>query len=194
MNTALDRSKPPSQLLLALELRGIWELQAFFAAYPLLRRAPRGDGHPVLVLPGLAASDMSTRPLRTYLKAQGYAAHGWKQGQIDVAALVDWQRKDIEALVEANRQAFEGIGALVERRNEILQETLAQWQAAMTDVTSPAAISRQAEAAKQNVEKAVANFRAISQMEALTRNNAWKVVQERMQENFGNLQKLLQPK
>ena len=81
MDTTIDRTKPPSQLLLALEVRGIWELQAFFAAYPLLRRAPRGDGHPVLVLPGLAASDISTRPLRAYLKAQGYAAHGWKQGQ-----------------------------------------------------------------------------------------------------------------
>lgn len=80
MVTAVDRSKPPSQLLLALELRGAVELQAFFAAYPLLRRAPRGDGHPVLVLPGLAASDVSTWPLRVYLKAQGYAAHGWKQG------------------------------------------------------------------------------------------------------------------
>jgi pimeloyl-ACP methyl ester carboxylesterase len=80
MDRALDPSRPPSHLLLALEVRGIWELQAFFAAYPLLRCAPRGDGHPVLVLPGLAASDVSTRPLRTYLRAQGYAAHGWKQG------------------------------------------------------------------------------------------------------------------
>ena len=80
MDTAIDRSRPPSRQLLWLELRGIWELQAFFAAYPLLRRAPRGDGHPVLVLPGLAASDASTRPLRAYLTEQGYAAHGWKQG------------------------------------------------------------------------------------------------------------------
>src|ERR1700758_1653709 len=80
MDRALDPSRPPSQLLLALEVRGVWEFQAFLAAYPLLRRAPRGDGHPVLVLPGLAASDVSTRPLRTYLAAQGYAAHGWKQG------------------------------------------------------------------------------------------------------------------
>lgn len=80
MDTAVDRSRPPSPLLLALELRAIWELQAFFATYPLLLRAPRGDGHPVLVLPGLAASDTSTRPLRTYLKVQGYAVHGWKQG------------------------------------------------------------------------------------------------------------------
>ena len=80
MDRALDPSRPPSQLLLALEVRGVWEFQAFLADYPLLRRAPRGDGHPVLVLPGLAASDVSTRPLRTYLAAQGYAAHGWKQG------------------------------------------------------------------------------------------------------------------
>ena len=60
MNTTAIRSAPPSQLLLALELRAFWELQVFFATYPLLRRAPRGDGHPVLVLPGLAASDTST--------------------------------------------------------------------------------------------------------------------------------------
>ncbi|MBN8971484.1 MAG: alpha/beta fold hydrolase [Rhizobiales bacterium] len=80
MDIAADGKRPPSKLLLALEMRGIWELQAFFALYPLLRRAPRGDGHPVLVLPGLSASDSSTRPLRTYLKAQGYAAHGWKLG------------------------------------------------------------------------------------------------------------------
>jgi len=80
MESVVEGSKPPSQLLLALEVRGILELQAFFAFYPLLRRAPRGDGHPVLVLPGLSASDVSTRPLRTYLKAQGYAVHGWKLG------------------------------------------------------------------------------------------------------------------
>src|SRR5258707_10649631 len=80
MDPSIDRSRPPSRQLLWLELRGILELQAFFAAYPLLRLAPRGDSHPVLVLPGLAASDASTRPLRAYLTEQGYAAHGRKQG------------------------------------------------------------------------------------------------------------------
>jgi hypothetical protein len=30
---------------------------------------------------------------------------------VDVAALVEWQRKDMEALAEANRQASEGIKA-----------------------------------------------------------------------------------
>jgi phasin family protein len=110
----------------------------------------------------------------------------------DVAALADWQRKDMEALAEANRQAYEGIKALVERRNEILRETLDRWQSSVKDLASPDAPSKQVEAAKLQVENAVANFRELSQMEAQARNGAWKVVQDRMQENLTNLQKLLQ--
>ena len=113
---------------------------------------------------------------------------------VDVAALVDWQRKDMETLVEANRQAYEGVRALIERRNEILQETLAQWQAAVKDATSSEAIAKQAEAGKQGVQQVIANIRELAEMEAQSRNNAWKVVQDRMQENLANLQKLLQPK
>jgi phasin family protein len=113
---------------------------------------------------------------------------------VDIDALIDWQRRDMEALTEANRQASEGLKALVERRNEILRETLAEWQAAVKDATSAEAISKRAEAAKQGVQKAMANFRELSEMETQSRNNAWKIVQERMQENMVTLQKLLQPK
>ena len=113
---------------------------------------------------------------------------------VDVAALVDWQRKDLETLVEANRQAYDGVRALIERRNEILKETLAQWQAAVKDATSSEAIAKQAEAGKEGVQQVIANIRELAEMEAQSRNNAWKVVQDRMQENLANLQKLLQPK
>ena len=113
---------------------------------------------------------------------------------VDVAALVDWQRKDMETLVEANRQAYEGVRALIERRNEILQETLGQFQAAVKDATSSEAIAKQAEAGKQGVQQVIANIRELAEREAQSRNNAWKVVQDRMQENLANLQKLLQPK
>jgi phasin family protein len=113
---------------------------------------------------------------------------------VDIDALIDWQRRDMEALTEVNRQASEGLKALVERRNEILRETLAEWQAAVKDATSAEVISKRAEAAKQGVQKAIANFRELSEMEAQSRNNAWKIVQERMQENMATLQKLLQPK
>jgi pimeloyl-ACP methyl ester carboxylesterase len=72
--------RPPSPWLLALEGRALWELAALVPALPLLGRQPRGDGHPVLVLPGWLASDHSTRALRWFLRRRGYHAHGWRLG------------------------------------------------------------------------------------------------------------------
>lgn len=71
----------PSKALLLLESRALPEFSAFCLMRPWLSLAPRGDGHPVLVLPGLLADDASTRPLRDFLKSQGYRVHGWKQGR-----------------------------------------------------------------------------------------------------------------
>jgi pimeloyl-ACP methyl ester carboxylesterase len=64
-----------------MELRAPWELAASLSAWPLLQLAPRGDGHAVLVLPGLIADDASTRLLRHFLAGQGYAAQGWGLGR-----------------------------------------------------------------------------------------------------------------
>ena len=79
--TTAARIAPPSRLLQLLELRAAWELGAGVAALPWLRLAPRGDGHPVLVLPGLVASDRSTRLLRDFLTDRGYEVHGWGLGR-----------------------------------------------------------------------------------------------------------------
>lgn len=72
---------PPSRLLLLLEGRALAEYGHFLLSFPHLARLPRGDGHPVLVLPGFMASDASTRPMRTLLKRLGYEARGWKLGR-----------------------------------------------------------------------------------------------------------------
>ena len=81
MSVAAQSLRPPSRTLMFLEGRALPELGAFLGALPLLGLAPQGDGHPVLVLPGLVASDVSTRPLRAFLKTRGYAVSGWRQGR-----------------------------------------------------------------------------------------------------------------
>src|SRR4030088_197747 len=81
MSVAAKSLRPPSRTLMFREGRAISELGAFLGALPLLSLAPRGDGHPVLVLPGLVASDLSTRPLRSFLKNRGYVTHGWGLGR-----------------------------------------------------------------------------------------------------------------
>lgn len=76
-----DESRP-SRLLMLLEGRALWELSTLPLALPwLMARVPRGDGHPVLVLPGLMASDASTLPLRRFLSGRGYDVTGWGQGR-----------------------------------------------------------------------------------------------------------------
>src|SRR6478735_768556 len=81
MTATAQTLSPPSRTLMFLEGRAIHEFSAFLGALPLLSLAPRGDGHPVLVLPGLVASDASTRALRTFLSGKGYAVSGWRQGR-----------------------------------------------------------------------------------------------------------------
>ncbi len=70
----------PGLWLRLLEARALWEHSAALAMRPIWSLAPRGDGHPVLVLPGLAAGDASTALLRCFLRSRGYVASGWGQG------------------------------------------------------------------------------------------------------------------
>ncbi len=83
MNPHLDSAafaRSPSWWLLMMEWRAPLEAGAALAASPLLQMAPRGDGHPVLVFPGLAASDLSTLPLRRFLEGRNHVPYGWDQG------------------------------------------------------------------------------------------------------------------
>src|SRR5450432_4490577 len=84
-----DRNEPPATgglrapglgLLLA-EVRSLFEFNTSLLLSPLLMRAPRGDGHPVLTLPGFLAGDLSMAPMRRYLKELGYDTYAWKMGR-----------------------------------------------------------------------------------------------------------------
>ena len=73
--------RPPGLLMMLAEARGLLEFNSSLLLWPLLMRAPKGDGHPVLTLPGFLASDLSMSPMRRYLRALGYGTHKWKMGR-----------------------------------------------------------------------------------------------------------------
>ena len=90
-------ARPPHRLLALAEGRAVFELAAFIATRPILGLLPKGDGHPVLVLPGFMASDSSTKPMRRLLDDLGYASYGWDLGR---NVRVDLQRvHEMEALL-----------------------------------------------------------------------------------------------
>ena len=77
-----QQADSPSLPLYLSELpRALGDFALYQAALPLAPLLPRGDGHPVLVLPGLLADDRSTRTLRTMLRRLGYRVHGWRLGR-----------------------------------------------------------------------------------------------------------------
>ena len=57
------------------------ELASLAASAPWLSLSPRGDRHPVVVIPGFLASDDSTALLRRYLTFLGYDTYTWGQGR-----------------------------------------------------------------------------------------------------------------
>jgi pimeloyl-ACP methyl ester carboxylesterase len=74
-------SAPPSWLFVTDPARAAAEYAWLITALPLRQLLPVGDGHPVLVLPGLLADDGSTGTLRRILRDLGYRVHGWRLGR-----------------------------------------------------------------------------------------------------------------
>lgn len=74
--------RPPSKALWAAELpRAAWGVASLIRQRRVLRAGPRGDGAPVMILPGLFNSDRSNFALRRHLAALGHDARGWGFGR-----------------------------------------------------------------------------------------------------------------
>jgi phasin family protein len=103
---------------------------------------------------------------------------------VDFAALVDRERKNIEALAKANRIAFEGWQRLVRRQAEMLQETMKK---VVADAGQEDAIKKRADLAKEGFEKALANMRELAEMTTQSQKEAFDVVRKRIEENVESI-------
>lgn len=103
----------PHLLLTAAEVvRVVMAVDAWLLAYPWLRRAPRGKGHPVLILPGLLAGDASTVALRHVLRRLGYRPYKWHLGRNvgPTAAVRAELPATIQRIARRNRSTVSVIG------------------------------------------------------------------------------------
>jgi pimeloyl-ACP methyl ester carboxylesterase len=76
-----DPTPAPSLGLLLREARVLLEVPRFLIGARTRRDLPRGDGHPVLLIPGFGADALAMRPLQRALIQLGYAAEDWGQGR-----------------------------------------------------------------------------------------------------------------
>ncbi len=76
---SLEYSRPKPLSVMG-ELRVPFEMLAFSPRTRHLINSPKGDGRPVMLMPGYMAGEFSMQPLATYLKILGYSVHQWGLG------------------------------------------------------------------------------------------------------------------
>ena len=129
-------------------------------------------------------------PFQTYTKMM----EQFRIPGVDLQAMLEARRKDVEAVVQANRVAFQGVQALVQRQTEILQQTMSEWQKAAQGLSGKdpgAAMGSQAELAKQAFEKALQNMRELAELAVKAQSDAYEVIKQRMHENIEELRSAL---
>ena len=84
-------------LLHTLDTRATFERRALRLTRRRLERLPRGEGRPVLVLPGHASSDHDSVALREILCSLGHDARGWGLGVNDNRRGVMGEVRDLVA-------------------------------------------------------------------------------------------------
>lgn len=81
MQQPIPTARRPSRLATLLELRAPLDWASLVYRAPQLAAAPRGDGRPVMLIPGYGTDETSMRPLGHYLKYLGYDVYDWAQGR-----------------------------------------------------------------------------------------------------------------
>ena len=107
---------------------------------------------------------------------------------LDVEAIVATQRKNLEALTQANQLAVEGVRALAQRQAEIAQQAFAEASALFREWTQPSAphdrLAKSVDAAKQAFEKGLANAQELSELTTKASTDVLSVITRRVSEGF----------
>ena len=112
----------------------------------------------------------------------------------DVEALMACQRRNIEALSQANQLAVEGMQAVAKRQIEIARQAVEDVSALLRDLAQPTStedrIAKNTEYAKQMLEKSVNHSREITQLAAKAGSEAADVLRKRASDGFDEFRDL----
>lgn len=112
-------AQPSRRATFSEPLRASLELATTLTCLPLLARlSPRGDGRPVLTLPGYGGADGSMAGVRTFLKACGYLPYALELGRN-----LDQGADRIRSVDDAIRFRDKMVAAVSERVRELYAQT-----------------------------------------------------------------------
>ena len=111
----------------------------------------------------------------------------FQNGSLDIAAIVASQKKNIEALAQANQIAVGGAQKVISRQITLATETLDECSAMISNLFQPNGssenwLSKQAEFSRHAVEKGLANTREIVETVSQVNTQAFDVIGKRITE------------
>ena len=113
---------------------------------------------------------------------------------VDVEAMTAAQKKNMQAIVDANRVASEGYQSLFKKQVEILQNGVAELSETMKEAaTQPMSVEgneKRVEAAKAHFEKSIGVFNDLSESARKANEDAMAIIQARFSEGVEEMKSL----
>jgi phasin family protein len=121
----------------------------------------------------------------------------YKLPGIDIAAIIEMRRKDIEALMTANRVALEGAQSVGQKQVEILRSTLDQLSSLIQQATASGSMTEKTtktgELVQQVLQRALENMCELAETAYKSQSDTYAVLTKRIQENLDEARALLGP-
>lgn len=116
----------------------------------------------------------------------------FQNGAFNVEAIVASQRKNIEALTQANHCAVEGAQTVLRRQVELAGQTLGDFSTMFNDLFQPNGSPqswavKQAEFSKKTIEKGLANFRELTETVTQANSEAINIIGKRVTETLDEI-------
>jgi phasin family protein len=109
--------------------------------------------------------------------------------------IAEGRRKDLAALVAANKKSYEGLQAVVARQTAMLKNAVTEWQSmaqGMSQGGGRQGLGQLDEVAKNAFTMALENIRELGELAARSQAEAFEIVRRRIMENVNEVSSLLQ--
>ncbi|SMF46102.1 phasin family protein [Tistlia consotensis] len=114
---------------------------------------------------------------------------------LDMQAMMEAQRKNLEAIGQANKIAVEGAQALAQRQMEILRSTMEEASKVMSDLaasgTPEERMAKQADVVREAFERAISNMRELAELGAKSNTEALDTINKRISESLDEIKGMI---
>ena len=113
---------------------------------------------------------------------------------VDMSALVEARRKDIEALMQVNKIAFESLQTMAQKQAEILKTTMEELQSTTQKMAAKPGAVPEGQVVQQTLEKAFGYMQELAELTRKSQAEALAVINKRVERNVEELKSLVQSK